>query len=105
MNEEKIKNLIELVKIHLNITWSDVNTETRIRNYVEDGIIQIKKYAGNNDIDFTKAGEERELLLSYCRYANSDALEMFKENYMSELLSLNLEYRVKERSDNETTTA
>lgn len=97
--------LLNLVKRNLNITWSDENTDSRLIEYIEDGIEELKEYAGYEGIDFTKAGLERKLLFAYCRYANSDALEMFKENFMSELLSLNLKYRVKEARENESTTA
>lgn len=86
--------LLEDVKLSLGINWSDPNTDKRINTYIEDGIAELQEVAGDK-LDFSKPGFERRLLFDYCRYANSDALEMFKVNLLSDLLELNIKYNVK----------
>lgn len=45
--------------------------------------------------DFNRPSPARTLLHNYCRYAFSNAEEMFKVNYAEELMLLRLDYEVK----------
>jgi len=53
----------------------------------------IDKTAGS-ECDYTLDEKPKELLLDYCRYARSNALELFQQNYLHELLSLQMEKEV-----------
>lgn len=89
-----MNELLEDVKLSLGINWSDPNTDKRINSYIENGVVELEEIAGSK-LDFSKASFERRLLFDYCRYANSNATEMFKVNFQSDLLELNLKYCVK----------
>lgn len=89
-----MNELLEDIKLYLGINWSDPNTDKRINSYIENGIVELEEIAGSK-LDFSKASFERRLLFDYCRYANSNATEMFKVNFQSDLLELNLKYCVK----------
>lgn len=90
--------LLEDIKLSLGINWNDTNTDKRINTYIEDGKAELNEIAGA-ELDYKVAGLERRLLKDYCRYANSNATEMFKVNFRSELLELNLKYCVKAVGD------
>lgn len=78
------------VKSYLHITWQDDNTDKNIREYINNGESRLQDVAGVSSLDFAIKGLPRSLLFDYCRYANSQALEMFEKNFASELLDLNL---------------
>ncbi len=87
------KNLLSDVKTYLDITWLDEQTDNKLTGIIERGIKYINKIAGA-DMDYTIEDKPKELLLDYCRYARSNALEMFQQNYLHELLSLQIEKEV-----------
>lgn len=81
--------LLDTVKSYLNITWQDTATDEKITGYINRGMARLQQIAGAS-LDFTKEDQPRSLLLDYCRYANSQALEVFEKNFEAELLDLNL---------------
>jgi len=81
--------LLSDVKDYLNITWQDEKTDKKITGYINRGMARLQFIAGAS-LDFEKEDLSRSLLLDYCRYANSQALEVFEINFQSELLELNL---------------
>jgi hypothetical protein len=81
--------LLDDVKDYLNITWQDGKTDSKITGYINRGMARLQQIAGAS-LDFTEEGQPRALLLDYCRYANSQALEVFEKNFEAELLDLNL---------------
>lgn len=83
------EQLLSDVKDYLNITWQDDKTDKKITGYINRGKAHLQKIAGV-PLDFTKEDLPRSLLLDYCRYANSQALEVFDKNFESDLLELNL---------------
>lgn len=85
--------LLQEVKDYLNITWEDEKTEKKLTGMMERGKTYLQKVAGVSSLDFKKEDDPKTLLLDYCRYAYSQALEMFEVNFQSELLSLHLEYQ------------
>ena len=93
MSDADEKQLLEDVKDYLCITWDDPKLDKKITGYIKRGIAHINKIAGIENLDFLKEDTPRELLFDYCRYANSQALEVWEVNFQSELLSLHLEYR------------
>lgn len=86
--------LFEAVMQELDITWDDISTKKRIDGYIARGKARLEQIAGA-PLNFDEEGEPRRLLLDYCRYANSRALEAFERNFASDLLSLHLNAQVK----------
>lgn len=67
----------------------------RIIGYIRSGIYRINEIAGA-DIDYSEDLAARTLLKDYCRYENAHAGEDFETNFLAQLTSLNMKYRVKE---------
>ena len=81
--------LLEDVKIYLNITWDDENTDNKLTGIIERGKRYLDTIAGEK-LDYTTEDKPKELLLDYCRYVRSNALEEYQKNFLHELLSLQL---------------
>ena len=81
------------VKNYLQITWNDEQNDRRLKGILERGKARLQEIAGA-PLDFDTEGSAKALLLDYCRYANSQALEVFEQNFRAELLSLNLRKQV-----------
>jgi hypothetical protein len=79
--------LLSDVKDYLNITWQDDRTDKKITGYINRGMKRLQDIAGAS-LDFTKEDLPRALLFDYCRYANSQALEVFETNFRGDLLEL-----------------
>ena len=85
-NEAK-KRLLSDVKKYLHIDWD--SDDTVITGYIDRGISYLDNIAGI-DQDYTVDALPRQLLFDYCRYANSQALEVFATNFQAELMELHL---------------
>jgi hypothetical protein len=85
--------LLSDVKIYLDITWTDENTDKKITGIIERGIKYIDGVAGAAQ-DYTIEDKPRELLFDYCRYIRSNALPEFQANYLPELLTLQMRQEV-----------
>lgn len=83
------EELLSAVKSYLNITWEDTATDAKLTGFINRGMSRLQQIAGAT-LDFTQEGQPLALLLDYCRYANSQALEVFEQNFEAELLDLNL---------------
>lgn len=83
------EGLLDAVKGYLKITWQDAATDGEVTGYINRGMARLQKIAGA-PLDFTAEDQSRALLLDYCRYARSQALEVFEKNFEEELLDLNL---------------
>lgn len=81
--------LLETVKAYLKITWQNADTDAEVTGYINRGMTRLQQIAGA-PLDFTAEGQPRVLLLDYCRYARSQALEVFERNFGAELLDLHL---------------
>lgn len=87
--------LIDDVKNYLDITWTDVATDTKLAGIIQRGQSYLNRAAGA-ELDYDEEGQAKALLLDYCRYARSNALEDFQNNYLHELLSLQMTQEVQE---------
>lgn len=87
------EGLLEDVKTYLDITWVDPETDIKVTGIIERGIKYIDKIAGSA-MNYSIEDKPKELLLDYCRYVRSNALEMFQQNYLHELLSLQISQEV-----------
>ena len=94
---EKDSQLLIDIKDYLNITWEDERNDKNLIGIMKRGMKRLQNIAGVSFIDFNEEGSAKELLLDYCRYANSHALEMFESNFIGELQSLHFEYQAKEQ--------
>lgn len=83
------EGLLNAVKSYLKITWQDDATDAEITGYINRGMARLQQIAGA-PLDFTAEEQPRALLLDYCRYARSQALEVFEKNFQAELLDLHL---------------
>jgi len=81
--------LLQDVKNYLDITWDDQATDCKLEKIIERGIDYLNMVAGK-ELDFTKQGLHTALLMDYCRYVRSNALEEFQRNFNSELNTLYL---------------
>ena len=94
------ENLLSDVAIMLNYTAAeraeDITIDRRIRIMIENGIARLRSSAPDLTVkDFEEEGNARALLFDYCRYADSNALEMFGVNFSAEILALRLDYKVR----------
>lgn len=81
------EGLLQDVENYLNVTWSDQETDKKISGIIAGGMIYLNdKYGGA--ADYTVDGAPRTLLMEYCRYARDEALDVFENNYMSLILSM-----------------
>lgn len=87
------EGLLKDVRSYLDITWTDAATDEKLIGIAERGIKYIDRIAGS-EMDYTVNDKPKELLLDYCRYARSNALEMFQKNYLHELLSFQISKEV-----------
>jgi hypothetical protein len=99
---QELEDLLQDVKDYLHITWDDEKTDKNIKGFIQRGMARLQTIAGV-PLDFTKEDNPKTLLLDYCRYANSQALEMFEINFSSELLELNIRGQLTESTDTEVT--
>lgn len=87
------EGLLEDVREYLDITWTDAATDEKLTGIIERGMKYIDRVAGSA-MDYTIEDKPKELLLDYCRYARSNALEIFQKNYLHELNSLQIDKEV-----------
>ena len=81
------ESIRKMIYNELHITGTpDDSTKERIENEIIDGIVYLKKYA-NPDMTFEEGTDGADLLKTYVMYAEDDALEMFRQNYKSEILT------------------
>ena len=68
-----------------------VQTEQRVASILNRGKDYINNVAGK-PVDFESDLLARQLVIAYCRYANSHCENLFPENYRGDLLELNCKY-------------
>lgn len=85
--------LLNAVRNYLDITWEDIAGDEKLSGIIARGIKYINSAAGA-ELDYTVDDKPRELLLEYCRYVRSNALDEFQTNYLPELLSLQIQKEV-----------
>lgn len=91
MSEERTAQnaMRNAVKEYLRITWAD--DDALIDGYIARGEARLNQIAGTT-LDFEAEGLPRSLLLDYCRYANSQALEVFEQNFLADLAELHYDH-------------
>lgn len=99
----KMESLLEDVKNYLDITWNDDQTNKKLQGIIYRGQKYLNRIAGK-ELDFNVEDQPKELLLEYCRYVRSNALEEYQKNYLQELLSLQLSEEVAQYETSNTNT-
>lgn len=85
--------LLTDVKAYLCITWSDETTDNRIRGFIASSMAYIDGKLGAA-ADYEADGAPRELLMERVRYARDSALDVFENNYLSQILSMQNDKKV-----------
>lgn len=82
--------LLEDVKSYLDITWTlSTDEEKKLTGNINRGVMYLDRIAGRK-CDYSKEGQHKALLLDYVRYVRSNALDEFQNNYLHELLALQI---------------
>lgn len=95
-------DLMAEVKNHLDITWNDGGMETKLEGIILRGMVYLNDIT-NREIDYMQESRAKALLLSYCMYDRSGALNDFYENYSKELLAIQINSEVEEYETTEAT--
>lgn len=83
------EGLLSDVRNYLDITYSDPGTDTKLIGIINRGMAYLDNLGGA-ELDYTEESMPRALLFDYCRYARNNALELFEQNFGSELISLRI---------------
>lgn len=79
--------LLADVKNNLNITWNDQATDNRICSLIASATADLDDYAGET-LDYLSDGLPRTLMMDHVRYARDEALDVFENNYRTQLVRL-----------------
>ena len=79
--------LLHDIKIALNVTWDDSDTDERLLGFIADGRAYIDDKLGEAG-DYQSPGYPRTLLKEYVRYARDEALDVFENNYQALILAM-----------------
>lgn len=89
---DDVVNMLDFDKEQIN---TDTQAKTKIEIIIENGKQHLRAFNPLlDDEDFKEPTRARSLLFDYCRYAYSNATEMFDANFASEILMLRHEYEV-----------
>jgi len=92
--------LLEPVRNYLDISWVDVETDTKLTGIIGRGMSRLDNLAGV-PLDYSIEDLPRALLMDYAFYARSNALSDFEVNYLPMLLSLQVREEVKAYIDSQ----
>ena len=84
-----LDKLTEDVRNYLDITWDDEAGDEKLSGIISRGMKYLNAVAGE-ELEFDEQDKPKELLYEYVRYVRSNALNEFQNNYMHELLSLQI---------------
>ena len=88
MDENK-NELMELILNELDLIHADSDMKKKIMRMVESGKAYLDDKFGA-PINYNMDKQALELLISYCRYARSNAIEQFSHDFLSEITALGL---------------
>jgi hypothetical protein len=94
--------LIDEVLADLGYDHETVSAQThqRVASYLDRATDYIANVAGS-PVNFESDLLARQLVIAYCRYANSHIENLFQDNYRSDLLELNCKYAGDEDGESE----
>lgn len=94
MTSEAKDRLLEVIMNDIDITFEDEKTKAKTKRDMESGMAYLEDKDGD-EIDFEKDMIALELLISYCRYGRSNAIEQFEHDFASNLTAFALRAAVK----------
>lgn len=94
--------LLEDVRNYLDITWTDNAGDEKLIGIIARGMKYLNGVVGE-ELDYSVEDKPRELLMDYCRYVRSNALDEFQTNYLHELLSLQISREVARYNQEQST--
>lgn len=85
---ETNSNFLEQVRLELDVTWSDPDTDKKIKNIALSAqSAMVHQLGTSKEFDFSEPGIENTLALAYCLYLwNKVPIEVFYTNYKELLL-------------------
>lgn len=83
------EELLSDVRNYLDITFEDEETDKKLKGIIERGMVYLDDKADGR-LDYSEDGKAKALLLDYCRYARNHCLELFEENFRSDLIALRI---------------
>lgn len=95
--------LLEAVRNYLDVTWEDAAGDLKLSGIILRGMRYIDTLAGEM-LDYNAEDKPRELLMDYCRYVRSNALDEFATNYLHEILALQQAKEVERYITEQSTT-
>lgn len=95
-----IASLISSFKREAPVTWSDPDTDEKIKEMIEDNDKAMDHMLGA-EIDYSAPGAERRLFLNYCLYDWNKVSEQFESAYLSDILKIRHKYEVQYEKQSE----
>lgn len=95
LREKLPDGLLEDVKNHLGITWSDEATDKNVGGLIASGMIYLDGKYGS-PADYTEDGMPRTLLFEYVRYGRDYALDVFENNFQALILGMQNDKKVQD---------
>lgn len=86
--------LLLAVRSYLDITWDDPEGDQKLSGILARGIKYMNRIGGA-ELDYSVEDKPRELLFDYVRYVRANALNEFQNNYLHELLALQMDEEVR----------
>lgn len=86
-DERLTDELLGRVKNYVDITWSDLDTDAKIRGITARGMTFLDHIAGQ-ELTYGESDTATQLLLDYVRYVRAGAAHNFPKDFQGELLSL-----------------
>lgn len=79
--------LADKVKRKLNITWSDTDTDARVKDIMDSAAVELRHKIGlPQTFTFEEPGQEQKLFLALCLYEWNHAANEFDANYANDLM-------------------
>lgn len=85
-----MNELLTAARNYLDITWEDAAGDEKLAGILARGQVYLNRIAGSS-LDYSAEDKPRELLFDYLRYVRSNALGDFQNNYLHELLALQMD--------------
>lgn len=92
--EIKASGLLYEIENALDVTWNDEATDKKYCGLIASGMQYLDGKAGEA-LDYTEDGDGLTLLREYVRYARDGAMDVFENNYLHLLLSMQNDRKVK----------
>lgn len=99
MTDEKLSEVLELVKNAASISWSDDDTDRRLMTIVQDAEVKLNHILGA-EMDYSAPGAHRSLFLNYCLYVWNGVEKDFKDNYIKDIYEVRRINEVKQYEGN-----